>query len=89
MIEQKGSTMSKEMKSWSKTTSGPDGSKTVRVEQVENGFIISIDKDAKNKDGDWKYECKKYIATTNPFEDSDLPDGGEANASIGDFLKDM
>lgn len=51
-----------------------DGSrKTVSVEQVENGYVITIDtytpsSNSGEKYIDSKYECKKYISKTNPFK---------------------
>jgi len=52
-----------------------DNYKKVIVEEVENGFIITIEKNYKEKieseDGcckdEYKYECKKYINPDNPF----------------------
>lgn len=75
------------IKTWSKSISDENGSKTVRVEQVENGYIISIDTDGKDKDGNWKYESKRYISGTNPFsEGTELPD---MSGTLDEFLKDM
>lgn len=75
------------IKTWSKTISDENGSKTVRVEQVENGYIISIDTDGKDKKGEWKYERKRYISGTNPFsEGAELPN---MSGSLDEFLKDM
>lgn len=56
--------------SWSKTVDTPDKRKTIRVEEVENGFVISIDIDIKKKDS-WEYTCKKYISYENPLSDDD------------------
>ena len=77
-----------ETKTWSKSISGPKGNKTVRVEQAENGYIVSIEKDKQDKEKGWIYECKKYISTTNPFdaESAELPN---AAGKLEDFLKDM
>lgn len=75
------------IKTWSKTISDENSSKTVRVEQVENGYIISVDTEGKEKDGNWKYSSKKYISGTNPFsEGSELPD---MTGTLDEFLKDM
>lgn len=75
------------VKTWSKTVSDEKGSKTVRVEQVENGYLICIDTEGKDKDGNWKYDSKKYISGSNPFsEGSELPD---MSGSLDEFLKDM
>lgn len=41
--------------------------KSVCADEVENGWVISITKEG-DKDGEYKYECKKYISKKNPFE---------------------
>lgn len=91
-VDLKHSTMDK-VKTWSKTTSDENGSKTLRVEQVENGYIISIDTDDKDKNGDWKYESKKYISRVNPFiKEENIEDESaviDIAGSFGEFLKSM
>lgn len=42
--------------------------KTVTVEEVQNGFIITIDKSWRDKKDCYQYECKKYISKENPFD---------------------
>ena len=55
----------------SKTVDYKDGSsKTVRIRQVENGWIICIDKRFKEGE-EWKYEEKEYISRKNPVEDEE------------------
>lgn len=44
--------------------------KTVRAEEVENGWLITIDKEGE-MDGEYKYECKKYISKRNPFDEKE------------------
>lgn len=62
--EKKSFTFSKEL----------DGiKKTVRGEEVENGWVITIEKEGNVKDPlnettEYKYECKKYISKDNPME---------------------
>lgn len=58
-------------KSWSHSVSDDKGERTIRVRQVENGFVIDVDiypnynsKEAGSKD----YECKTYISSKNPLE---------------------
>lgn len=61
-----------------------DNNKTIEVEEVSNGFIVSVSKDYKAEDGEWKYETKKYISKTNPLtknkemesEDTDVTELG-------------
>lgn len=40
--------------------------KSYRIEEVENGYVIKITKEGETKDG-WKYECKTFISQTNPL----------------------
>ena len=72
-------------------------SKTLHVEKVENGYIITISKYGRNekeKDSEYIDECKKFISETNPLEnnESDKKDSNiksvvsSALNSINDFL---
>jgi hypothetical protein len=55
-----------------------------RVETIENGFIITVNKDCsipmKSGFKDYEYENKKYFSATNPFEKMDKKE--EAEKSI-------
>lgn len=45
--------------------------KRVEVEQVENGWIMTVNKEYTMGEGEkkeWKYECKRYISKSNPLE---------------------
>jgi len=47
-------------------------SKTLRVEEAENGFIVYIERSYYEGEGEkksYKYEEKKYISFTNPLEE--------------------
>ena len=61
------------------TVSKSDGDKDVRitVEEIENGYLITRNKDWKDGD-EWKYETKKYYSKENPLPDND--DDGKADA---------
>lgn len=64
--------MSHDKKRWEKSETADGITKRVSVEQVENGYIVSMEKYGKpsmDDDGD-KYtnECKKYISKKNPLE---------------------
>lgn len=50
---------------YEKTIRNNEGSKTLRVEEVENGFIVEITKESHGEE--YKYECKKYITSSNPM----------------------
>ena len=62
-------TMSKTYQSWSKRTETNGNSKELRVDQVENGFVISLSTETETEKDGWKYETRKYISTKNPFVD--------------------
>jgi hypothetical protein len=47
-----------------------DTSNTITVEQIENGFLITKNKEWKDKKSEWHYECKKYYSEKNPLEDA-------------------
>ena len=63
----KSSSEGKEYKSWSKSVTKDEITKTVRVEECENGFYICISKHG-DINGKWIDESKKYISTKNPLE---------------------
>lgn len=57
--------------SWRKEVRENDMTKTLRVEKVENGFIITISKYGHTGEGDDKKyidENKQFISEANPFE---------------------
>ena len=57
----------KKYKSWSKSVTKDEVTKTVRVEQCENGFYICISEYGE-KDGKYYDDNKKYISSKNPLE---------------------
>lgn len=61
-----------------------DVDKEVRVEQVENGYIIIIEKSWRDKKEDYQCETKKYISKDNPFDNEKKE--GETN-NLGDSLE--
>ena len=64
--------MSKEYKRWSKSETTPDKTKTVKVEEIDNGFIVEFCIDGKNeKTGEWEYKTKRRYSQTNPLADLD------------------
>jgi hypothetical protein len=64
--------MSDNKKRWEKSESADGITKRVSVEQVENGYIVTMEKygKASNDEDDSKYtnDCKKYISKKNPLE---------------------
>jgi hypothetical protein len=63
--------MSDDKKRWEKSETADGITKRVSVEQVENGYIVTMEKYGRPSiDDDEKYtnECKKYISKKNPLE---------------------
>jgi hypothetical protein len=82
--------------SFSNTEDGIE--KTVRGEQVENGWIITIDKNWREKsdkyptgDGEYKYECKKYISKESPLDkmEKNIDKKNKSENSILDTFKQI
>ena len=48
--------------------------KMIKVEEVENGFIITIEKQSKDEKDQYKFECKKFISKVNPFKEEEKED---------------
>jgi hypothetical protein len=70
--------------SFSKTVERNGNRKTIRVEEVENGFIITIEK---FQNDEWME--KRYISTENPMHKTDNVSPDESimkEARFGDFL---
>ena len=56
--------------SYSKTISKNGKTKTIRVDEVENGYIVTLEKEYEDKNnGGWQWDCKKYISVKNPIID--------------------
>ena len=65
--------ISHDKKRWEKSETADGVTKRVSVEQVENGYIVTMEKYGRpsmDGDEDDKYtnECKKYISKKNPLE---------------------
>lgn len=64
----------KAYKSWRKSVEKDGITKSVSVNECENGFIIEICEYG-NMDGGWKDDTKKFISTKNPLDELDLVKG--------------
>jgi hypothetical protein len=65
--------MADNKKRWEKSETADGITKKVCVEQVENGYIVTMEKYGRasiDEDDDSKYtnDCKKYISKKNPLE---------------------
>lgn len=64
--------MADNKKRWEKSESADGITKRVSVEQVENGYIVTMEKYGKlsvdEDDSKYTNDCKKYISKKNPLE---------------------
>jgi len=80
----------KEKKSFSFSKKIDGVKKTVSGEEVENGWIITIDKEWKeknhlNESEEYKYGCWKYISKENPmdkYDEEGKPKAGEPDDQV-------
>lgn len=80
----------KDYKVWSKEIRTPDGiTKTLRVEEIENGFLITLSKFGEGKDGDWTDAHKKVFSKENPFESEPKDKESENLESMKVFSNDL
>jgi len=78
----------KDYKSWSKSARSDEWTKEIRVEEIENGYLVCLDQYGE-KDGEYKSEYKKYFSKENPLSDSDLETENGLEGAIDDFIKNM
>lgn len=82
----------KKYKRWSKEVRSDDVTKRIEVEEVTNGYIITVSKYGTGEDGKYMDECTKKISSTNPFEkeeekkEDDIDLMGSASNSIDNYL---
>ena len=86
--------MSDEKQSFSFSKEDNGVTKSVRGEQVENGWVVTITKewytsrDGNSDDKDWHSETKKFVTTKDPRE-SVKKDEGEDTSAIGSLISDI
>ena len=59
-------------KRWRRSIDTPNGSRSVCVKEIENGFIIEMNKSWTDKEGNYKFEEKTMYSPENPLEEKDL-----------------
>lgn len=65
-------------------------SKSVEVEEVENGFVITIRKWGREEGSDeYCDECKKYISKTNPLEKKPEISEAKVKKSITEAMNEI
>jgi hypothetical protein len=64
--------MADDKKRWEKSETADGITKRVIVEQVENGYIVTMEKYGRSSqdsdDSKYTNDCKKYISKKNPLE---------------------
>ena len=64
--------MADDKKRWEKSETADGITKRVTVEQVENGYIVTMEKYGRasldSDDSEYTNDCKKYISKKNPLE---------------------
>lgn len=78
----------KKYKSWVKRTEKNDITKEVRVEEIENGFLVCLETYG-DRNGKYFNERKKYYAKDNPLEGDDMVMDGGLDEAIDNFLENM
>lgn len=78
----------KEYQRWSKSSTSNGITKEVKVEEIENGFLVTTDVWG-DMDGKYTSECKKYYSKTNPLSEMDLVKSEGVVDAITDFLKEI
>lgn len=72
---------------WSKSVEEKDITQSIRVEEVENGFVVRVSEDGYKGTGDkreWYNDSKTYISTVNP-----LDEGEEANEGKKSYKEEL
>lgn len=78
----------KQYKSWSKRSSSNDWTKELRVEEIENGFLVCLDEYGE-KNGKYTSNYKKYFSKENPLSDDYIELDNGLDSAIESFIKGM
>lgn len=78
----------KQYKRWSKSIRKDDYTKEISVEEIENGFIISMSEYG-TKNGKYSDDTKKFYSKTNPLSDEDIEKDNGLDTAIESFLESM
>lgn len=78
----------KSYKTWSKKTSKNDFTRELRVEEIENGFLVCLETYGQ-KNGKYTSDYKKYYSKDNPLSDDDLMMDNGLDSAITKFLEEM
>jgi hypothetical protein len=78
----------KKSKSWAKTSRVGDWTKEIRVEQIENGYLICLDEYGE-KNGKYTSNYRKYFSKENPLSEDDMVLDTGMDEAINSFLTGM
>lgn len=78
----------KKNRTWSKSTRKDGFTKELRVEEIENGFLVCLDTYGE-KNGKYTSDYRKYYAKENPLSDDDLTMDNGLDSAITTFLDSM
>lgn len=60
--------MAKEQITQLKATSKNGKEVRYNIEEIENGYVLTVNREWKDKKGDYQYETKKYYTKENPIQ---------------------
>ena len=72
-------------RAWSKSSRNDDWTKEIRVDEIENGFLVSLEEYGQ-KGGDYKHKCRKYFTKENPLSEDDLKMDEGLDEAINAFV---
>lgn len=85
-IKSNSGSSKKPYKTWSKSSRSDGYSKELRVEEIENGFLVLLDEYGE-KNGKYTSNCRKYYSKENPLADDDLVMDSGLEDAITNFVK--
>lgn len=81
-------TSKKKYKTWVKSSRSNEWTKEIRVEEIENGFLVCLDEYGERK-GKYESIYKKYFAKENPLSEDDLKLDDGLDRAIDNFINNM
>ena len=81
-------TSKKQYKTWVKSSRNNEWTKEIRVEEIENGFLVCLDEYGERK-GKYESIYKKYFAKENPLSEDDLKLDDGLDKAIDNFVNNM
>lgn len=77
----------KQYKQWSKSTEKDGWCKKLKVEEIENGYLVCLEEYGE-KDGEYQDSYKKYYSKSNPL-DGKVPDSVEGEDELESAIKNF